>query len=214
MRRGVITAAAMSAILSIACHDGDRPLEPGSPPDPCVQTPCSPQAVIDHLVAAYRTSSFPLFDPLLHDDYVFYAHSQEPLEWDRFEELRVHRRMFDRSVIHIPEPVMPPPLRIYCTWTPVIPFEPMLDLYPPPFPVYDPARWSFFRAVFSTVAVFVPTATVGGRQYVVVAQDLTKARGEPGAYTLFAWQDLGPPGADDRLTWTEIKRLWGGHMVY
>jgi hypothetical protein len=106
----------------------------GMPVDPCLEQPCTAEAVAWQLARSYQTRDYARFARLLHDDFLFILHPDPfpdpniPTDWDRTEELRIHWRMFEPT--NIPPNERPLPEELWLTSVNIViqPAEPLVEV--------------------------------------------------------------------------------------
>lgn len=178
--------------------------------------------VIGKLSLAYQLMDQDRFDALLHPDYQFRlnAPADDGTEyWGAAEETHIHHRMLHPAGIPAIEP-LPVDLwlvSIDLTMTQVTPFDPrpQYDVDPVRNPGgLDPSHWEARGADYSTTVFFETQGDtdyrVESRAEFVIANDLTKAVGDPRKFLLYRWNDLGAAvlGSQEQKTWGHIKSMY------
>src|SRR5262245_19888424 len=220
----VTQLAVVIAWLAVAGCDED-PAQ--APVDPCVEQPCSVEAVVAQLERAYTNRDYAHFARLLHDDFSFDLHPEPdpdpyvpapPRHWRKTDELRIHQRMF--APTSIPAEDAPVPQRLWLeavsmNLTRSQPWTERDEYYRPVGPL-DPTRWKAWGAEYNTNVLFDTQSEsdyqVVGAALFVVVQDLSMPANAPGAFRLYRWQDLGGAGNQiagvEPATWTRVKRVY------
>jgi hypothetical protein len=220
-------AAVVASLVGVGCEDDPQR---AAPVDPCTEQPCDVAAVVTQLGDAYRQRDYAHFARLLHDDFVFVLHPDPdpdpsrpppPPAWGKTEELRIHRRMFVPDNIPAGEEPVDARIRLAAvdiTLARGTEFVEQPDYYRSTTNPngLDSARWKALGAeCYANVLFDLEGNTdylVSGTAWFVVAQDLTKASGDPAAFVLYRWQDLGGPAAlaagRVQQYWTQIKQLY------
>jgi hypothetical protein len=146
--------------------------------------------------------------------------------WNRAEELRIHRRMFDPQ--HPAPGEAPVPTEywlesISISLTQMTAFSERPDLYRSPgYPAgVDAERWRAIEAMYDAEIFFKTQGpndfSVHGKAHFVVLDRRLRLPGVPGKYTLYRWEDLGSPprataGGRGRAveppTWSRVKSLY------
>jgi hypothetical protein len=203
-------------------------------PPPCTNCANSEDELIQLLATAYRERDHDRFADLFSSDadeapYFFFMNS--PINgidnWDRTEELRIHRRMFKPENLAPPEAPVPSQLwlvaitinlsRTAASWVE------RTDLYKTPSNPsgLDQSKWKVAEAEFHAEILFETQSQTGyrvdGRENFIVIQDLDKTPGSPRRYLMYRWEDLDPPAAPVQdqnsaaatpATWSSVKRLY------
>ena len=182
--------------------------------------------LVDKLSAAYSRRDYDLFTSLFpapgDPSYIFILYAPQlgdPPNWNRTEELRIHRRMFEPENVPPGEMPVVPELwlqAIHIVLSPAGSWTERPDLYQSPSNPdgLDPVRWRVTEAQYHA-SIFWDTQSqtdyrVDGRQNFIVVDDLTKSTGESGKFALYRWEDLGSAGglAVEEVSWSNIKGLY------
>jgi hypothetical protein len=214
--------------FAVRCDDGhgDWSLFSNTPAATIPWIPTSQGDLIDKLEEAYRHHDYAMFAsifPAPEDSvaYFFFLNDPPGANWDRIEELRIHRRMFK------PEDPLPgetPVIQDLWLVSIDILLEPQTEWTERP-DLYvsqtnpnglNPARWKVTDAQYHTYVLFtlqgVTSYQVNGRANFVVIENLHKQLGVDRKFLLYRWEDLGSLAADgiavQPTTWTGVKGLY------
>jgi hypothetical protein len=223
------------AWLAVAGCEAERQTAPAVPVDPCVEQPCTAQAVAMQLARSYQNRDYAHFSRLFHDEFLFILHPDPspdptlpppPTDWGTTEELRIHRRMFEPPNIPPNEEPLPEELwltGISITITPAGQLMERSEFYQGPENPngLDRQRWKVWGGEYNASVLFETRGETDyqltSTQWFVIAQDLTKTPGDARAFSLYRWQDLGGPAvvgvegtsaAVEPASWSLIKNLY------
>jgi hypothetical protein len=190
---------------------------PVGPPTP-VRIPSDQNGVLAVLQTAYATRDIDLLasilaGPEVGGGYRFFLGAVLPdgtTNWDRDEELRIHRRLFDAEKGLLPPDSIPEGfagIAISGDFGRESDWREPLDPTPPvpgwPDPL-DPTRWRRLEAWIRSDPVFGTTGPnefrLEGHAFFVVVEELAKPLGTPGKFLLYRWEDDG--------SWGGIKAAW------
>lgn len=208
--------ALAAAILGTRCDSpATKPVV--TPPSP----PASEAELVTALQDAYATHDAPWFESLLHPEFGLVS---EYGSWCHEAHVCIHRRMFASAGGTAVDPPLYPDLEVLSI-TPD--FQPLSAFTPihnydrtTVFPAgLDPDRWKLTAAPCRVTALFNLRGDTDYRpastSLLVVAEDLAKARGEAGKYTLFRWSETqysaveGAPGKSENRHWGAFLSLFG-----
>ena len=199
----LLSLCAATALLTASCIFSPKDAPPQPPPPP--PEIGSPAQLIEALSDAYQTRIFARFERLFHDDYLFILkpdplEPNQPIDWGRTEELRIHRRMFEPQNIPPSETPLDEDLwltSVTITLSPSSAFGERTEYYVSATNPdgLEPANWKAWGTDYSTSVLFETQGEtdyqVTGSAYFVVVEDLTKTGTEAGRFLLYRWQDLG-----------------------
>ena len=190
----------------------------------------SPAGLVEGLERFYRERDFESFVSLLADDAANAAEYEfrPPIRtversWGAWQEVQIHRRMFDPDNPAPGESVVPDEYKLAAidiSLERVTEWEERPEFYrsgtnPDGLP---PAKWRAFSARFATHVLFdtrtVNDFLVEGHAEFTVIEDLEKAGSAPGRFLLLRWQDIEDPLAVvdiagvEEMSWTRMKMLY------
>jgi hypothetical protein len=189
-------------------------------------TPRSEAELIAKLARAYarrKPRMFASLFPAPEDSVQYFYFLNEPAgaNWDRTEELRIHRRMFTPLDLTPGETPVPQDLwlaSIDIQLEPQTAWTERPDLYRSQAnPAgLNPRRWKVTDAIYHTYVLFLLQGFTGyqvnGRANFVVVEDRSKLLGQDHKFLLYRWEDLGSIQADvvavAAATWTQVKSLY------
>jgi len=204
-------AVAFAALLVSGCIFNPQEKTPPTGGGTEIQIPTTPDELIQNLVAAYQQRNYLAFENLLPTDsdnapYLFFLSEALPngqTNWDRNEELRIHRRMFNPESPLPGETPVPQELwlqSITITLSPLASFTERPDLYKSPTNPdgLDSNVWKAQECTYQANLLFDTQSTtdyrVDGRANFVVIENLTKASGDDRKFLIYRWEDLGSNG--------------------
>lgn len=191
---------------------------------PVVTPPAPPASEIELVTAlqdAYSTLDGRRLESLLHPEFGLVSDDQG---WCHEAHVCIHRRIF-AAAGGVP---LDPPLNaelevlaITADFQPLSAFTPVHNYdRTAAFPAgLDPVRWKLTAAPCRVTALFNLRGDTDYRpastSFLVVAEDLTKAGGEAGKYTLFRWSEMGYSAAQsareqsENRTWSVFLSIFG-----
>lgn len=219
-RRSLVPFVAGIALVTACTDDLAKPPGPPAPPT-------SPEELVAALAQTYRLRCFECAGDLLASlpeaEFTFVPPVPMPdntIAWGLATERLVTRRLL-RPDVAVPGE-LPVPAALWTTHVRVVfsqatPFVERPDLYASPSNPngLPPARWKAMDATY-TSDVFVETQgeidyQILSRDNFVVLEDLSKAAGEAGKFSLYVWEELEPAVAIAEVEaagWSEIKALY------
>ena len=217
-----ISGVLLAAALTCGC-ESDPTINRAEPPPP----PANPSELIEVFEKAYGRMDLAFYQSLLPEDadapflYIFSAAAPgESPYWDRDEELRIHRRMFESASTPAGEPPVPQELHlkgITIALTPNGDWRERPDLYTSPDDStgLDPARWRATEAQY-VANVFWDTQSsvdfaIDSQENFIVIEDLTRPAGESRKFLLYRWEDLSgfaPLASQEAKSWSSVKSLY------
>lgn len=221
--QGFITVVAMLGTVFVAACDDDT--QQPAAVDPCTVSPCSTEAVISQLQDVYRVMDPDRFAALLHPDFLFQLqpdplNPEQPADWGRTEEVRIHERMFEPEQFAsgsdpVPQELWLSGITIHLASSRQFTERPEFYASPTNPSGLDSTQVTAWGTDFNDSVLFETLGEtdyqVTGQSYFVVVEDRTKPPSAAGAFLLYRWQELG--GGTEQLLrepsrWSSVKSLY------